>query len=611
MIEGAPISLGSPADATPVMSRGIPVVVSMTSGADQEISRMVQGVSTPTPPRETNRRPKVKASTDLAEKSPAPKKRGRKPKAASSNQDPSPIETTPEASLFPEPESLLPAMTNSLASNGESSAAQADISPVKRRGRLPKKNTSTDVAPVAPGAVASDTEATVAARPPESVEAATPKRRGRPPKNKAIESSSPAEPSSLVDASALTGAPVAENLTPPKSADETPPKRRGRPPKAKEPAMDLGVEAQPVVPAAAPPSAEAEEPSAASLSTATTQVEEATPRKKRMRKGQSEATVAPAQPDLPLVTLISSDDLPRPIYVDQWVALYVGDNTKITQDVVRAEAKRRGLPLDKPFIDHIITDPPYSPRVQSNSISVYHGKEENVVQRVYDFEPMTIETMEKCARIWGPIVQGWVLIFTDDQINIDWRKTMTSVGGLEEIDQMLWWKPNGPPRLSGDRPAHWHELIEVFHAMGEKGKPKRKRWNRGGGPGRYVFRSENDKQHNGVKPIRLMRALVADFTQPKQTIFDPYGGRCTTLMAARDLHRFAFAIELNEDHAWKGAKRLAQQILPLDFGDMVLDESSLEDNADVEEMSPQAVFSFFFDNENESAAFVVPELLPS
>jgi len=69
--------------------------------------------------------------------------------------------------------------------------------------------------------------------------------------------------------------------------------------------------------------------------------------------------------------------------------------------------------------------------------------------------------------------------------------------------------------------------------------------------------------HPTQKPQKLMKELVKKFSEPGDTILDPFMGSGSTLFAAKEMGRKAIGIELNKKWCKVAADRLAQGILPL------------------------------------------------
>ncbi len=70
--------------------------------------------------------------------------------------------------------------------------------------------------------------------------------------------------------------------------------------------------------------------------------------------------------------------------------------------------------------------------------------------------------------------------------------------------------------------------------------------------------------HKNEKPVALMARAVRLLTDKGDTILDPFAGSGTTGRAAKDLGRKAVLIELEERYCEIAAKRMAQEVLPLE-----------------------------------------------
>jgi len=73
------------------------------------------------------------------------------------------------------------------------------------------------------------------------------------------------------------------------------------------------------------------------------------------------------------------------------------------------------------------------------------------------------------------------------------------------------------------------------------------------------------KRHITEKPVALLTSILQT-RNDWLTVLDPFMGSGTTLAAAKALGRRAVGIELEEAYCEIAAKRLEQEVLPLNYG---------------------------------------------
>lgn len=229
----------------------------------------------------------------------------------------------------------------------------------------------------------------------------------------------------------------------------------------------------------------------------------------------------------------------KPYYSAAGISIYHGDSREILSGL-KAKA------------DHVITDPPYDLKTHRGARNGFRGSP------MIHFAPLadvaqTAETMLNSSSRWAVAFCSMEML----------GSYAAAAGPGRWVRSGFWRRPNGVPQFSGDRPGQPGEGIAIMHAEGPK------RWN---GNGRHGFYEQNIEQHGRFhpteKPLALMLALVADFTDEGETILDPFMGSGTTLRAAKDLGRRAIGIELEERWCEVAARRLAQEVLfPADLAE--------------------------------------------
>jgi len=234
-----------------------------------------------------------------------------------------------------------------------------------------------------------------------------------------------------------------------------------------------------------------------------------------------------------------------PYFAKDGIVLYLG----CCEDVL--------LGLADGSVDHCITDPPFEVEAHTNGRRAGlggRGATAGSIPRPLSFGMMTPELRAIAAREVARLTLRWVLTFCQIEAAMCWRSAY-EVYGLGYRRTCIWRKPDGAPQFTGDRPGMGYETFVAMHP------PGRSRWNGGGRHGVFEHRIRDDhgvppRLHETQKPLSLMRELVALFSEPGETILDPFAGSCTTLVAAQIEGRKAIGIECEEKWAEVGARRL-------------------------------------------------------
>ena len=193
----------------------------------------------------------------------------------------------------------------------------------------------------------------------------------------------------------------------------------------------------------------------------------------------------------------------------------------------------------------LITDPPYEidmHRAKSGDRSI--RKDGYASPKKLDFDAIDPERagIVDAAKA---LCNGWMLIFCTPEGVAAWRDAIEASGARYKR-ACVWVKPDAAPQFNGQGPAMGAEMLVT--AWGGKGHS---RWNGGGRRGVFTHNTNppnRDGRHPTEKPLSLMMELVELFTNPGDTVFDPFMGSGTTGVACMMLGRGFVGIERDADY---------------------------------------------------------------
>ena len=190
-------------------------------------------------------------------------------------------------------------------------------------------------------------------------------------------------------------------------------------------------------------------------------------------------------------------------------------------------------------VDHVITDPPYSSdlylrfRTNKGRPDLATPNQGAAARELAAFAIGAIDDiLDEVAAHVRRVAKRWIVVFHDIEIDHRWRAAM----GDAYVRTGIWVRQDPAPQISGDRPGQGFEACTIAHERVQK------RWN-GGGKAASWFGCSTNKDgrdrpdHPCPKPLWLMEALVRDFTDPGETILDPFAGSGTTGVACKRLGR--------------------------------------------------------------------------
>jgi site-specific DNA-methyltransferase (adenine-specific) len=204
--------------------------------------------------------------------------------------------------------------------------------------------------------------------------------------------------------------------------------------------------------------------------------------------------------------------------------------------------------------DACLTDPPYEAVMQrkwgvlsKQSISSTMRHEEIGFQAIDEIRSDVTKTVVS-------LCDGWFIAFCMAEGVRAWRDEIEATGAKYKR-ALVWIKPDAMPQFNGQGPSVGHEMmVSAWCGVGYS------KWNGGGRPGTFIYNKNTPggSSHPTQKPLPLISEIVRLFSDPGQTILDPFMGSGTTLVACAKMGRKGVGIELDPDYFDIACRRVAQ-----------------------------------------------------
>ena len=198
-------------------------------------------------------------------------------------------------------------------------------------------------------------------------------------------------------------------------------------------------------------------------------------------------------------------------------------------------------------VDAVVTDPPYgADDTHAGHLSSVLLKNGEPAGQALRFEGVSADELLDMATQWVELARRWVVF------SCEWKH----VHRLDEAGLLvrfgIWRKPDGAPQFTGDRPGTGWEAVAICH------RPGRKTWNGGGSHAFWNVPKAGRFGHPTEKPLALVGAWVRDFTDPGETVLDPFMGSGTTLEACVRYGRRGVGVERDQRHFDIACRRIEE-----------------------------------------------------
>lgn len=237
-------------------------------------------------------------------------------------------------------------------------------------------------------------------------------------------------------------------------------------------------------------------------------------------------------------------------------------------------------------VDLIIADPPYNLSKSGdwkwdNRIPLLGmGGNWNITNENWDnmslkdYFDFTLAWLAEAKRILKPVGSMWIF---GTYHNIGVINVVCQLLGIEIINEVIWYKKNAFPNLSGRRLTASHETILWTHSGGKKrnyyfdyeysknGEFLEDKLKAAGKQMRTVWDLSNNKKpeelkygkHPTQKPIKILKRMIKLSSHPGDIMLTPFSGAGSECVAAKLTDRHYIGFEIEKEYCIISEERLS------------------------------------------------------
>ena len=228
-----------------------------------------------------------------------------------------------------------------------------------------------------------------------------------------------------------------------------------------------------------------------------------------------------------------SDEITDTPYSEQGDIYLLGNHRVMCGDATKKEDVQRLL--DKQVVDMVFTDPPYNVDYEGTAGKIMNDKMEDNTFYLFLFNAFT--NLFEATKIGGAIY-----VCHADTEGLNFRNAFKNAGF--KLAECLVWVKNA--LVLGRQDYHWrHEPILYGWREGAAhyfvdDRTQDTIWE--------YHKPKKNEEHPTMKPLELVGRAISNSSRVNETVLDLFGGSGSTMIAADQLQRKAFLMELDEKY---------------------------------------------------------------